>query len=1239
MAKGKIMFKKSLSVLLSVAIVLGMMGSWSVLAAIPVDPDNTLIVELKSNQTVVQPGGTLQVDAYVSGNNDFNLSMGTAFIDYNNTQLTGGKFKRNTAVTGVTGIDNSNYNPEQNQGHSVMMMTGPTKNGPYYPVTSTPLLIGSFTYTVPATAKGDIDFKLSSPGTTEVDDDGTVINTFESDFCIMDNDGNATYFNTTFADNTDISIQTPATALAIQNNGEDVSEMSLEFGSSATLTTNVTPENATVPITWSSSNENVLTVDPQTGALTTVGTGDAVITATANNQGLIEDVSASCTVHVIKSLNSISLNKTETELEKNQTTELTVSYNPEDTTDNKNVTWSVTEGADCVSVEPQKDSENNSVAVLTGLKEGSAKVQAQVGDKTAVCSVTVTETHLESISLNQKTASFAWNDENGTDLSVSYNPEQTTDDQTIEWSVSGDEGVLNVQSGGENNNQAKITANKPGTATVTATVAGTELSDSCVITVTKADLAPVTFPSGATMTYGQTLADVTFADAGDTTKGSFAFANPTQVPTAAGTSEYQMIFTPTQSDLYNTQTQNISVVVNKKAITVTADNQEMVYKDDLPTFTYTVPEGALVGEDTQAALGLTLHAVNAEGTEMTAATVQGGKTYDIVVKECTSANYDVTVNKGTLTVKQAQPEVVFPTGATLTYGQTLAQATLTGNYSQDGTFEFVVPDAKPHVSDSNLTEYGIKFTPNDANYQSVTGSITVTVSPKAITVQANDVTRAYGVENPEFTYEDVNHAVETGDDLGLTLKAVVTGTEEEVTAQSPAGGNYSIVKDACSNQDYDVTVQPGTLIITAATPTVEFPTGASLTYGQKLSEATLEGGSAVFNGEEVSGSFVFVNPDQYLAVPQSGNTCGIKFVPDDTNNFATVSNGIVAVTVTPANVTVTPTNTSKDYLAAVPTSYTYTAEGMVRNEEPSVLNATFVAYESYTSADENTPVTAQTDAGTYPLIATGYNNPNYTVTFNEGTLTINKIDPTVTFPSNITVEDGSALSTATFTEGTSNIEGTFAFNEPDKVLALGQDGNYPMTFTPSAENQKNYNTVTEQVYVTVLPQFSIDSVKINPSGAQNWNQNNTRLLVMKKSYQDFTAEVTGDKVTDPGVTWSIETTGCAAGTKLEETTNAQGQTVERLTVASDETNRTIKLKATSVLSADYSDTITVNIANRGDFDGSTVLNAQDYKKLQAEIAKEAQNGVYNQFYDLDGNGQVNAVDLTVWLQIQAGLIS
>lgn len=1237
MPKGKIIFKKGLSALLSVAIVLGMMGSWSVLAAIIVDPDHALTVTLKSDQTVVQPGGSLQVNAYISGNTDFNFQMGITDIDYNNTQLTGGKFTRNSAVPNVNGMNNSNFNKDENQGRSIIMMMGP-KTG-YYSVTTEPLLIGSFTYTIPEAASGDIDFQLSSPGTAETDDDGNVIDTFDSDFCIIDAEGVTTFFDTTFVDETDVSIQTPATALTIQNNGEDVgAEMSLEYGTEATLTANATPENATVPITWSSLNPDVLTVDPQTGVLTTVGTGDAVITATANNQGLIDDVSASCTVHVVKSLNNISLDKSEAEIVKNQTTDLTVSYDPEDTTDNKDVTWSVIEGNDYVSVEPKEGSENNSTAVVKGLKEGSAKVQAQVGEKTAVCNVTVTESHINSISLNKTRASFAWNNENGVELSVSYDPEDTTDDKTIEWTTSGDEGVLNVQPSGDYNQNAKITANKPGTVTVTATVAGTEFSASCEITVTKADLDPVTFPSGATMTYGETLADATFENAGDTTMGSFAFADPTQAPTAAQTSEYQMIFTPTESELYNTQTQNVSVVVNKKAITVTADNQEMVYKDELPSFTYTIPEGALVGEDTQDALALTLHAVNAEGNEMTAETVQGGKTYDIVEKECTSANYDVMVTKGTLTVKQAQPEVIFPTGATLTYGQTLAQATLTGDYSQDGTFEFVKPDVKPHVSDSNTTEYGIKFTPNDANYQSVTNSISVTVSPKAITVKANDATRDYGAENPEFSYNDVNAAVETGDDLGLTLKAVVTGTEEEVTAQSPAG-SYSIVEDACTNEDYDVTVQPGVLTITAAKPTVEFPTGASVTYGQKLSEATLTGGSATFNGEEVPGSFVFASPDQYLAVPQSGNICNIKFVPNDTTNFATVDNGSVAVTVTPVNATVTPTDTSKNYLAAVPTSYAYTAEGMVRGEDPSVLKATFVAYESYTSAEENTPVTAQTDVGNYRIIATGYNNPNYNVTFNEGTLTINKIAPTVTFPSDVTVEDGSALSTATYTEGSSNIEGTFAFNEPDKVLALGEDGNQAMSFTPSEEYQKNYNSVTEQVYVTVVPQFSIDSVKINPSGAQNWNQNKSRLLVMKKSYQDFTAEVTGDKVTDPGVIWSIETTGCAAGTTLEETTNAEGKTVERLTVALDETKKTITLKATSVLSADYSATITVNIVSRGDFDGNTVLNAQDAKKLQVEIAKEAQDNVYNQFYDLNGDGRVNAVDLSTWLQIMSGSIS
>ena len=90
-----------------------------------------------------------------------------------------------------------------------------------------------------------------------------------------------------------------------------------------------------------------------------------------------------------------------------------------------------------------------------------------------------------------------------------------------------------------------------------------------------------------------------------------------------------------------------TLVINRKAVTVTADNKEVVYGDQEQELTYTVEEGALVGEDTKADLGITLK--REEGSNV--------GTYAITAKEIVSTNYDVTVTPGVYTINRKQVTV------------------------------------------------------------------------------------------------------------------------------------------------------------------------------------------------------------------------------------------------------------------------------------------------------------------------------------------------------------------------------------------------------------------------------------------------------------------------------------------------------------------------------------------------------------------------------------------------------
>lgn len=94
-------------------------------------------------------------------------------------------------------------------------------------------------------------------------------------------------------------------------------------------------------------------------------------------------------------------------------------------------------------------------------------------------------------------------------------------------------------------------------------------------------------------------------------------------------------------------------------------------------------------------------------------------------------------------------------------------------------------------------------------------------------------------------------------------------------------------------------------------------------------------------------------------------------------NFQATS-GTGALTVNPAQLTITADNKTKIYLAALPT-FTATFAGFVLGQGPEVLSGT-LAFA--------TPATATSPVGTYPITPSGLSSTNYTITYVDGTLTI-----------------------------------------------------------------------------------------------------------------------------------------------------------------------------------------------------------------------------------------------------------
>ena len=220
----------------------------------------------------------------------------------------------------------------------------------------------------------------------------------------------------------------------------------LEKGDTKQLSASATSGfNGSKKLTWKSSDESVVTVDSN-GLITAVNGGSAKVTASI----LDGKFSASCDVTVKFPLEGISISGSGSLLT-GESTQLTASGNPSGATFNSaNVEWS---------------SSNESVATVAGGKvtavgAGTAKITAKYGNFTASHSITVVQPKpLQGISISG--ASSIYEDETA-QLTVVYNPADTTDSKSASWS-SSNTAVATVSDG-------KVTAKTYGTVEISCTV-------------------------------------------------------------------------------------------------------------------------------------------------------------------------------------------------------------------------------------------------------------------------------------------------------------------------------------------------------------------------------------------------------------------------------------------------------------------------------------------------------------------------------------------------------------------------------------------------------------------------------------------------------------------------------------------------------------------------------------------------------------------------------------------------
>ena len=148
-------------------------------------------------------------------------------------------------------------------------------------------------------------------------------------------------------------------------------------------------------------------------------------------------------------------------LYKNDSCQLSVSFDPEDAGTDKTITWT---SSDPTIARVSKTGE------VTAIREGNVTIIASVNDVSAKCSIECLEKHATELELNKSEIELPVGE--STELSVSYLPEDSTDE--VIWR-SSDPGIASVDDSG------RITAVAEGTVTISASMG--ELVSECIVNV------------------------------------------------------------------------------------------------------------------------------------------------------------------------------------------------------------------------------------------------------------------------------------------------------------------------------------------------------------------------------------------------------------------------------------------------------------------------------------------------------------------------------------------------------------------------------------------------------------------------------------------------------------------------------------------------------------------------------------------------------------------------------------
>ena len=465
-----------------------------------------------------------------------------------------------------------------------------------------------------------------------------------------------------------------------------------------------------------------------------------------------------------------------------------------------------------------------------------------------------------------------------------------------------------------------------------------------------------------------------------------------------------------KDNLENETNESFEFEVLKRNVTVTINNVEAIYKDEVKPLTSNALEMAYNGNE----IGVVL------STDVTNTTPVGEYA---IIGTWTNENYNVTFVDGVylITAKTLTEEDINELGITFE----------NSSFVYDGTAK--------SIKVNNLPEgFNVTYTNNEqinvGTYEvvaTVTGNenYTGTVELKAtMTITAKEVSVVW--EGSTFTYNGTKQ-LPTATAEGVTLTvAVKEGNSIDV-------GSYTAVAST-TDKNYKLANTEYNYEIVAKT----------LTEGD-IKELGIEFKNATFIYDGTTKSLSVNNLPEGFKVSYENNDkvdagkYEVKAIITGNGNY----NGEITLT---ATMEITP----KKVYVVWTTKFDFVYNGQQQIPTATAYDINYNNIVTKVNITEGNAI----DAGSYTAVAST-TNKNYKLTNETLEYEITKAQPSYTIPTDLEAEEGQTLGDIELPEG-------FTFDEDEDTTKVLDDGEYTTTVTYTPEDTKNYDVV-EGIEVTI----------------------------------------------------------------------------------------------------------------------------------------------------------------------------